>query len=233
MELKSYLKENGINASQEACDALERHLAFVIEANERVQLTTIKDLEEGKRLHILDSLTCLSEVNKSLEGPLLDMGTGGGFPGIPLAIVTGRKVSLLDSIKKKLAQLEELLSSDEAYSNISLKPVRAEELAGIEAEKYAVITARALSSLPSVIELASPLLTLGGSLIALKGNLSDEELSRGDIAAALVGLKRVSLRRFELPDTHDKRTIVVYKKVKKSKRKLPRRVGLAQKQPLA
>lgn len=233
MELKLYLNQYGIAASQEQCDALMEHLEFVIEANDRVQLTSIRDIEDGKRLHVLDSLTCLPEINNALAGPLLDIGTGGGFPGIPLAIMTGRDVALLDSVKKKLAILEILKAQSETFNKISFKPVRAEELAIVEPESYSVITARALSVLPAIIELASPLLTKGGSFIALKGNLLDEELVRGDKAASLVGMKRVSTRKFELADSHDKRTIVVYNKIGKSKRKLPRRVGLAQKQPLA
>lgn len=233
MELKEYLSQNNIILTTEQCDALMRHLEYVLEVNNHIQLTTIRDLEDGIRLHILDSLTCLPEINSAINGPLLDMGTGGGFPGIPLAVATGRDVVLLDSVKKKLHALEDLLLQDVYYNKLSLRPVRAEELALAEPGRYAAVTARALSSLPSIIELATPLLAFRGSLVALKGNLSDEELVRGDKAASLLGLQRSSIRRFELADSHEQRCIVVYTKIGKSKCRLPRRVGMAQRQPLA
>lgn len=232
MKLKEELQTYGIDVSDDEADKLMKHLELVLDATNRVQLTTIKDLEIGIRLHICDSLTCLEEVEAAPEGPVVDMGTGGGYPGIPLSIVTGRDVTLLDSVKKKCAVLDGFIH-ELNLTNVSTAPVRAEELAIEKPQGYAVATARALSSLPSLVELASPLLTKGGILIAQKGNITDEELSRGDKAAKLVGMSRVSLRRFILSGSDEKRAIVVYKKVSDSKRKLPRRSGMAQRQPLA
>lgn len=232
MNLKEELKSYGISASDPEQAKLMRHLELVIDANSRVQLTTINDLHKGIRLHIADSLTCLPEVNGAPEGALLDMGTGGGFPGIPLAIITNRSVTLLDSVKKKCVVLDTFIE-DLKLNTVHTAPLRAEELALEEPNVYAVVTARALSSLPALVELASPLLIDGGMLVAQKGNITNEELSRGDEAAKMVGMSRISLRRFTLNGTDENRAIIVYKKTGASKRKLPRRPGMAQRQPLA
>lgn len=230
--LYKYLNDLPLNLSVSQINALEKHLDFVLKANARVQLTSIRDHNAGIRLHIIDSLTCLKEVLMCEEGPLLDIGSGGGFPGIPLAIATGYDVTLLDSVKKKMSILEELIKSDNSYSNVSVCSQRAEELAAEKPNYYNVITARALSSLPALIELATPLLKQGGCLVALKGDITSEELQRGDACADLTGLKRISLRRLTLPGGSEQRCILLYKKVKKSQIKLPRRIGLAQHKPL-
>lgn len=232
MNLKEELQSNNICVSDAELSMLMKHLELVIDANTRVQLTTIKDLNNGIRLHIVDSLTCLQEVNNAPEGALLDMGTGGGFPGIPLAIASNRPVTLLDSVKKKCAVLETFIN-ELNLGNVCTAPFRAEELALEEPKSFAVITARALSSLPSLVELASPLLKEGGILVAQKGNITNDELLRGDKAAKMVGMVRTSLRRFTLSGADEHRSIIVYKKSGASKRKLPRRPGMAQRQPLA
>lgn len=232
MELREVLTNNGINLTTQQIQLLLAHLTLVQEANEKVQLTTIRSHEEGIRLHILDSLLCLPEIKKAPIGKLLDMGTGGGYPGIPLAVSTGRDVTLLDSVKKKCHVLDGILE-EIALNGVRTAPVRAEELALELPAEYSVITARALSSLPSLVELSSPLLKNKGVLVALKGNITEEELLRGDKVAAVVGMKRLSVRCYELPEGNEKRSVVVYKKTGMSKRKLPRRPGMAQRQPLA
>lgn len=231
--LNDYLNDLQLNLSVSQLDALEKHLNFVLETNSRVQLTSIRDHDAGVRLHIVDSLSCAKEVLACGEGPLLDMGSGGGFPGIPLAVVTGYDVTLLDSVKKKMSVLEELIKSDKAYSNVSVCSQRAEDLAAQKPNYYNVVTARALSSLPAIIELATPLLKNDGYLVALKGDISPEELKSGDSCARLVGLKRISLRRFTLSGGSEQRCVLLYKKGRKSQVKLPRRTGLAQHKPLA
>ena len=128
MKLKEELQTYGIDVSDDEADKLMKHLELVLDATNRVQLTTIKDLEIGIRLHICDSLTCLEEVEAAPKGPVVDMGTGGGYPGIPLSIVTGRDVTLLDSVKKKCAVLDGFIH-ELNLTNVSTAPVRAEELA--------------------------------------------------------------------------------------------------------
>lgn len=227
------LESYGIEATQDQLALLKAHLDYVIEVNKRVKLTAITDFDQAVVLHIVDSLIALDIINKAPKGPLLDMGSGGGFPGIPIAIMTNRKVVLLDSVKKKMAVLDEFIKEAVLHDSVTTSNVRAEELALEEQGKYAVITARALSSLPSLVELASPLLMPGGLLIAYKGNPSNEERRSGEKAASLVGLKTTDWQQKTIPGTDINRTVIVFEKSGKAKVKLPRRPGMAQRNPLA
>lgn len=226
-------KHTGLVLSDEQTSLLNAHLDYVLAANERVQLTSIRSREEGERLHLLDSLMAVPEVNEAPAGRLLDMGTGGGFPGIPLCVVTGRETVLLDSVKKKMRIMDEFIATHPVNGLLSTRDIRAEELAVVEPAGYSVITARALSSLPSLVELASPLLKQGGRLVALKGPVEEEELKRGDSVASYVGMQRVSVRRYDLPPCGEQRSVVVYIKNGKARTKLPRRPGMAQRKPFA
>ncbi|MBK5211086.1 MAG: 16S rRNA (guanine(527)-N(7))-methyltransferase RsmG [Coriobacteriia bacterium] len=212
---------------------LDRHLAYVLQANEKVRLTAIKSQEDGERLHVADSLYGLPEVLDAPPGMLLDMGTGGGYPGIPLGLLSGRKTVLLDAVSKKCRMLDLYLESEPALHGHSTSDLRAEELAMCEGKRYSAVTARALSALPSLVELASPLLSRGGRFVAYKGALCEEELVSGDSVAAYTGMRRISVRRYVLPDGNERRAIVVYEKFADSKTKLPRRPGMAQRRPFA
>ena len=232
MSFSQYLP-NAFPITEEQIALLDRHLAYVLQANDKVRLTAIKSLEDGERLHVADSLCGLPEVLDAPPGKLLDMGTGGGYPGIPLGLLSGRQTVLLDAATKKCRMLDIYLESEPALHNYSTSDLRAEELALHEGKQYAVVTARALSALPSLVELASPLLCHGGRLIAFKGVLSEEELVSGDSVAAYTGMRRASIRRYSLPGGDEQRAIVVYEKFAESKTKLPRRPGMAQKKPFA
>lgn len=227
------LKEYNLELSSAELLLLEKHLQFVLDYNQKVQLTAIRDYNEGILLHIVDSLMGLKVVNSLKEGRLLDMGSGGGFPGIPLAICTNRQVDLLDSVKKKMRGLELFIEEENLTKRVSTHDVRAEELALKRRGYYSVITARALSSLPSLIELASPLLSKGGALVAYKGAPNEEEIIRANNAARLAGMRFLQREDYILPTTEFNRSLLVYIKQGEGKIKLPRRVGLAQKSPLA
>lgn len=227
------LLDYGLDIDSAKLKLLESHLRFVLDYNQKVQLTAIREFDEGVLLHIVDSLMSIDTLSNLLPGDVLDMGSGGGFPGIPLAICTERKVDLLDSVKKKMRALEVFINETGLTESVSVHDVRAEELARTHSGRYSVVTARALSSLPSLLELASPLLATGGSLIAYKGNPAAEELQRAHKIAPMVGMKFVSRVDYLLPTTDNKRTLLVYTKSRVSKIKLPRRTGLAQKSPLA
>lgn len=211
----------------------KKYLTFVLDNNHRARLTAITDPEEAMRLHLYDSLSILPEVNAAPKGTLLDIGTGGGFPGVPIGIVTGRPVTLMDSVKKKVRLVEEGLQELGIQSTFSTSDIRAEEIAATNRNSYSLITARALSSLPSLIELAQPLLKVGGVLIALKGTITAEEVAAGDKAAKLLGFKRTDWRQFKLPHGDEQRSVLVYKKSREGSMKLPRRPGMAQRRPLA
>lgn len=219
-------------AEDQTMSLMQRYLDSILEANKVTNLTRITDGEQARLLHIEDSLVGLPEVNEAPTGLYGDLGSGGGFPGVPLALATGRKTLLVDSVKKKIAIVQSALDDLSLSEQISTSSERIEDLPLEYKEKFAVLTARALSKLVSLIELASPLLKNGGRLVCYKAQLSSEELEEALAVQDLVGMKMISQREICLSDGETTRTIVVFEKIGKSRIKLPRRIGLAQKQPL-
>lgn len=219
-------------AEDQTMSLMQRYLDSILEANKVTNLTRITDGEQARLLHIEDSLVGLPEVNEAPTGLYGDLGSGGGFPGVPLALATGRKTLLVDSVKKKMAIIQSALDDLSLSEQISTSSERIEDLPLEYKEKFAVLTARALSKLVSLIELASPLLKKGGRLVCYKAQLSSEELEEALAVQDLVGMKMISQREICLSDGETTRTIVVFEKIGKSRIKLPRRIGLAQKQPL-
>lgn len=219
-------------AEDRTMSLMQRYLDSILEANKVTNLTRITDGEQARLLHTEDSLVGLPEVNEAPTGLYGDLGSGGGFPGVPLALATGRKTLLVDSVKKKMAIVQSALDDLSLSEQISTSSERIEDLPLEYKEKFAVLTARALSKLVSLIELASPLLKKGGRLVCYKAQLSSEELEEALAVQDLVGMKMISQREICLSDGETTRTIVVFEKIGKSRIKLPRRIGLAQKQPL-
>lgn len=219
-------------AEDQTMSLMQRYLDSILEANKVTNLTRITDGEQARLLHIEDSLVGLPEVNEAPTGLYGDLGSGGGFPGVPLALATGRKTLLVDSVKKKMAIVQSALDDLSLSEQISTSSERIEDLPLEYKEKFAVLTARALSKLVSLVELASPLLKKSGRLVCYKAQLSSEELEEALAVQDLVGMKMISQREICLSDGETTRTIVVFEKIGKSRIKLPRRIGLAQKQPL-
>ncbi len=211
---------------------LLRHLDWTLEQNQTMNLTSITEPQAAVRLHVIDSLEALPELNDAPEGPFLDLGTGAGFPGFPLAVVSGRRAVLLDSVSKKVRALGSFLASEDMDKSIHAVAGRAETLAVDQPGRYAAVTVRAVSQLPSLVELAAPLLASGGVLIAMKASIEDDEVRRGDLAGALVGMERVGRRGYVLPDGEETRSILTYRRIGNPEVLIPRRVGLAQKKPL-
>jgi len=231
--LKTHLEEHSISLSEEVLQFLDLHLDYVLEINSSVRLTAIHDKSEGERLHILDSLLVLPEVLSAPEGRMLDVGTGGGYPGIPLALAAERSVDLLDSVQKKARAIEDFLGKNYTGDlELSTLGMRAEELALTKPSHYAVVLARAVSSLPALVELASPLLALGGHLVAHKGPLEDE-LERALVVADLTGMHLLLRREYRLPEGNEQRVVYVFEKRSEAQVDLPRRPGRAQRKPLA
>ena len=219
-------------ADDQTTSLMQCYLASILEANKVTNLTRITDGEQARLLHIEDSLVGLPEVNEAPDGLYGDLGSGGGFPGVPLALATGRTTLLVDSVKKKMAIVQSALDDLSLSEQISTSSERIEDLPLEYKEKFAVLTARALSKLVSLIELASPLLKKSGRLVCYKAQLSSEELEEALAVQDLVGMKMISQREICLSDGETTRTIVVFEKIGKPRIKLPRRIGLAQKQPL-
>lgn len=175
----------------------------------------------------------MEELNQAPEGDLVDLGSGGGYPGIPLAIMSGRKTTLCETVGKKADCLKSFVEELKLESMISVSNCRAEELAVEKPNFYAAASARALSSLSSLLELAAPLLMTKGLLICYKSLSIDEELDAANKITEKLGFKHISSRVYTLSDKETKHQIILYQKIADSSVKLPRKLGLAQKRPLA
>ncbi len=213
-------------------EVLDTYLDKIIETNTRINITRITDKQEGRLLHLEDSLAVLEEMNEAPEGIYGDLGTGGGFPGVPLGITTGRDTVLIDSVKKKITAIEGILKSLGLDKEISTYSGRIEELAQEKPGAFSVLTARALSSLSSLIELASPLLCKDGYLICLKANIDTSEIEAAQAIEDKVGMRLIKDREYDLSDHETHRRVLVFEKYKEPSINLPRRIGMAQKRPL-
>lgn len=210
------------------------YLLEILAVNERINLTNITEPEAALRLHIVDSLTALPELAGSPVGPALDIGSGGGFPGVPLAIASGRPFTLLDSVAKKGCAVRDVLENLSPYAlDIEVLSARAEQQAIPDRGQFSAVVARAVAPLPSLVELASPFLQPGGLLIALKGRPDSSERGSGAAVARMVGMAEQSWRELSLPRGGERRTVVAYIKERRSTVDLPRRAGLAQHSPLS
>lgn len=207
------------------------YLDAILEVNRHLNLTRIEDTAQARMLHIEDSLSGLPEVEAAPEGPYVDLGSGGGFPGVPLTVVSGRRALLVDSVKKKMAAVQ-LVVDELGIEGVSTYDGRIEDLALERGGEFAVATARALAKLSVLLELASPLLKRGGVLVCYKAQLDDEELQHALKLQAYLGMKLKSDRSFLLSDGETHRRILAFEKVKEPGLKLPRKVGFAQKRPL-
>ncbi|MDR2672330.1 MAG: class I SAM-dependent methyltransferase [Coriobacteriales bacterium] len=208
------------------------HLQCVLSNSDKINLTSIKSSKAGEVLHIEDSLRVLPEVLKAPEGSLIDIGSGTGYPGIPLAVCTGKKTLLVESIAKKGAILDRFVASNGLGGLIEIVSERSETVALERPEQFSVATVRAVGQLPTVVELAAPLLMNKGLLVALKGRPTDVEIARGVQAGNLVGLSLVSSRRYKLSNGSC-RSVYLFRKDGEPVVSLPRRPGMANKRPLA
>ncbi|MDF1542039.1 MAG: 16S rRNA (guanine(527)-N(7))-methyltransferase RsmG [Anaerosomatales bacterium] len=220
----------GVVATEFQAELLLEHLSAVLAANEHLNLTAITDRASAIRLHVIDSLALVPHV-RSAGDAIVDIGTGAGYPGVPLSIVSLRPVDMVESVKKKARFLEECVRSLGGLSGSEVFPIRVEEAAHARPGLYGCVTARALSALPSLVELASPLLCVGGHLLAMKGSPTAREMEAGRTAAASVGMEESQVVEYVLPDSGEFRTVIRYTKIGRPTVPLPRRIGLAQKRP--
>ncbi len=210
-------------------DLLEKHLKLVIEANKTTNITRISSWEDGMLLHVQDSLLGLDALNACPEGRYADIGSGAGYPGIPLAIESGRETLLVDSVAKKVRILDGFIE-ELGLDNVSTYAGRIEDLGKEQRGQFSAVSARALSRLSVLLELASPLLKQNGRLICFKANVEQDEFDHANEVAKKVGMKLVDDQSYDLGDY--RRRILSYQKIENSKIKLPRHVGFAQKKPL-
>lgn len=230
--LISYCKDYSLKVSDENLRVCIQHLDLVLEANKSINLTRILNIEDAAVLHILDSLVLLFYISKAPEGALLDMGTGAGFPGVPLTIASGRKAVYIDSVGKKVDAVNSFVK-ELGLKHAHAVHVRLEEYARTHKKQFAVVTARALAPLPVLVEYASPFLKDGGLFVVTKGNPSDKELQSGLAAAKICGFTTLMTDDLDLPNGLGHREFIILKKTRQASFSLPRANGMAKKNPLA
>lgn len=222
----------GVDVSSSALELCLQHLSWVLDVNAQLNLTAVRDPKRALSLHLIDSLLALEEVRGAPPGQLADIGTGGGFPGLPLCVAASRRGLLIDSVQKKARALDAFLVSA-AISGVTTYAGRSEELALERRGGFSVCVARAVAELPVLVELASPLLCNGGHFVAMKGPLEPAERERGATAGRVCGLEEVGIREYRLPGTEERRVIACYAKSGDPEVALPRRPGTAKKRPFA
>lgn len=233
--LKSYLESYEIDSTDEQRAQLLRHLDLVVDKNRVMNLTRIIDAQDAIIRHAVDSLLFLPAIRAiglGASGRFVDIGTGAGFPGIPLGIMTQMKGTLVDSVGKKVNAVNEFVEVLSLGSSLEGLAVRAEDLARERYEAYDLVVARAVADLGILVEYASPLLRAHGYLVVSKGQMSEEELGHGTKVAQLAGMRCVSRETYELPLDSGHREILVFERAGKRKVRLPRRVGEAKRNPL-
>jgi len=216
---------DGLGLSREIRDRLELFSKLLLEANVKTNLTGARTSDEVVA-HIADSLSLLPFV----AGPLVDIGSGGGFPAIPLVIVTGMEATVIESVAKKARFLESVVAA--LGLPVNVRAQRAEEAARDPAlrERFASATARAVGSAPAVLELTLPFLALGGVAVLQRGRFTDSErVATQDAALVLGGALREEIRPERLDD---ERRILLVVKERPTGPRFPRRAGVPAKRPL-
>ena len=225
-------KRHDISVSADQRKLLLSYLDLLLEQNKTLNLTRIDTVESALTLHIEDSLVALPLIDSLGVSRFCDMGSGGGFPGVPLSVVGGYQGVLIDSLSKKMRAVQNFIDTLGLGAQLSAVGLRSELYAAEQPASFDLVVTRALASLPVLLELASPLLTVGGYLLAYKGSPTDEELSAGLSVSKKLGFSFVSSTSVEIGEERLPRTLLLYKKTSKPQIKLPRRPGLAQKSPL-
>jgi 16S rRNA (guanine527-N7)-methyltransferase len=233
--LEQSLNLLGISLDAQTQASLLRFLEILLRENEKINLTAIKTLDDGVGKHLVDSLAALSLDPLPGEGSSwLDLGSGGGLPGLALALAKPEiSLCLVESTKKKAHFLGMAAAELGLMKRVKVEAERAETLGrGSWREKADMVTCRALGRLNVVLELAMPLLKVGGSLIAYKGPKAGEELAEAAKAMKLLNAKVVEEKVFQLPFSEETRTLIRIEKTGLTSKAYPRLPGTPAKEPL-
>ena len=238
-------QEYGIQLSREQLTAFDIYYNLLIEFNEKVNLTALTSPEDVAVKHIIDSLSCFDKDLFLDKATVLDLGTGAGFPGLPLKIFyPNLKLTLVDSLKKRLNFLDEVINTLQKTNSLSdiaenmneiiLVHSRAETLGKDKTyrESQDIVVSRAVAKLSVLAEYCLPLVKQKGYFIALKGANLEEELKDAEKAINILGGTIFKIQNILLPKLPDKRAVIYIKKIKETPLKYPRREGIPEKKSL-
>lgn len=212
------------------------YFKMLIEVNEHVNLTRITEEDEVYLKHFYDSITPLFTFGAVFKdgATLCDVGAGAGFPSIPLKILKpGLKVTIVDSLQKRLNFLKDLIS-ELGLTDVELVHGRAEDVGQnkLYRERFDIVTARAVARMSVLSEYCLPLVKKGGYFVALKGPKAEDELDDGKKALEVLGGKLIKDEELTLPENEEERTLVLVQKVKSTPKKYPRQAGTPRRKPI-
>lgn len=230
------LKELGVEIDSKQLEQFNQYYETLVEWNEFMNLTGITEYDEVLLKHFVDSLVLdPNKLIKSDKIKLIDVGTGAGFPGLPIKIAFPNvDVVLLDSLNKRIKFLDEVINKL-GLENIKTIHSRAEDGGRNKElrEKFDIAISRAVANLSSLAEYNLPYVKLGGYFVAMKSGEIDEEAENAKKAIKLLGGQLEKITKFRLPNTDIDRSLVLIKKVKETSKKYPRKAGLPTKEPLS
>lgn len=232
--LTEKVKELSIVLNDKQIQQFEQYYNILVEWNKVMNLTAITEYEEVVEKHFLDSLTIVNAIHVEEIETLIDVGTGAGFPGIPLKIAFPHlKVTLLDSLNKRIKFLNEVINLLE-LNDIKAIHGRAEDYAkqAEYREQYDICVSRAVANLATLSEYCLPYVKVDGLFVPYKSGEIDEELKSSEKAVSILGGKVEEVVKFQLPGTDIGRSFVKIHKIKETKKKYPRKAGMPTKEPL-
>lgn len=224
----------GVELNDTQVQQFIKYHEILVEWNSFMNLTGITEYEEVVQKHFVDSLALCKAVDVSKAESLIDIGTGAGFPGIPLKIAYPHlKVTLLDSLQKRIKFLNEV-AAQLGLQDVETIHGRAEDFAkpSMKRESYDLCVSRAVANLASLSEYCLPYVNLGGYFIPYKSGKVEEELETSKKAVFLLGGKIEEEVKFYLPDSDISRSLIKIKKVSATPKKYPRKSGMATKEPI-
>ena len=223
-----------IHLSEKQEKQFYQYYELLVKWNKVMNLTAIVDYKEVQEKHFIDSLSLVKMINIKSVHTLIDVGTGAGFPGLPLKIVFPHlEVILLDSLQKRILFLNEVIH-DLGLFQIEAKHGRAEDYAKDVKyrENFDLCVSRAVADLSVLSEYCIPFVKIGGKFISYKSDLIDEEVKHSENAIHILGGNIQKIEKFQLPESEIKRSFISISKERTTNKRYPRKAGIPLKKPL-